>query len=204
MKMKRYDFTDYLLKVLEISQVGLKYSKDPYAIDNYTELKKLTDDYLQHVDEIQKEDINVFKKDVYPTPNVSVRTIFLSDDKKKVFLVRELADGGWSFPGGWTEIGLSPVQSAKKEVWEEAGSDCDIVKMVGAMDRYSGLKTTGTPEYIMVYEGKFKGEKHKPTYEILETGWFDIDNLPQISRKNVKEQMLKIIDCVKNGTSLLD
>lgn len=24
-------------------------------------------------------------------------------------------DGGWSFPGGWTEIGLSPMESAKKK-----------------------------------------------------------------------------------------
>lgn len=59
--------------------------------------------------------MNVFKKDVYPTPNVSVRTIFLSEDKKMVFLVREAVDGGWSFPGGWTEIGLSPMESAKKK-----------------------------------------------------------------------------------------
>lgn len=202
--MEKYDFTDYLLKVLEISQVGLKYSKDQYALDNYGALRDLTNDYLSHVDDIKKENLHVFKTDVYPTPNVSVRTIFLSEDKKKVFLVREASDGGWSFPGGWTEIGLTPASSAKKEVWEEAGSDCDILRMVGVMDRYSGIRTTGTPEYILVYEGRLKGPTHTPTYEILETGWFDIDDLPQISRKNIKEQMLRMIDCVRNGTSLID
>jgi 8-oxo-dGTP diphosphatase len=202
--MVKYDFTDFLLKVEEISQVGLKYSTDSYALDNYYELSKLTKDYISNIDKIQKEDLNVFKKDVYPTPNVSVRTIFLSEDKKKVFLVREAVDGGWSFPGGWTEIGLSPMESAKKEVWEEAGSDCDITRMIGAMDRYSGLRTTGTPEYILVYQGVFKGEKHKPTYEILETGWFPINDLPEISKKNVRAQMDRMIKCAVEGTSLLD
>ena len=190
--MVKYDFTDFLLKVEEISQVGLKYSTDNYALDNYYELSKLTKDYISNIDKIQKEDLNVFKKDVYPTPNVSVRTIFLSEDKKKVFLVREAVDGGWSFPGGWTEIGLSPMESAKKEVWEEAGSDCDITR------------TTGTPEYILVYQGVFKGEKHKPTYEILETGWFPINDLPEISKKNVRAQMDRMIKCAVEGTSLLD
>ena len=33
--MVKYDFTDFLLKVEEISQVGLKYSTDNYALDNY-------------------------------------------------------------------------------------------------------------------------------------------------------------------------
>lgn len=202
--MHQFDFTDYLLKVEEIAEVGLKFSKDNYALDNYYELQKMTKEYLQNIDKIQKEDINVFKKDVYPTPNVSVRTIFLSPDKKKVFLVQEASDGGWSFPGGWTEIGLSPVASAKKEVWEEAGYDCEITRMIGAMDRYSKIRTTGTPEYILVYLGKFKGEQHKPTYEILNTGWFPIDNLPPLSVKNVKEQMERMIQCAIDGTSLLD
>lgn len=202
--MHQYDFTDYLLKVVEIAEVGLKFSKDNYALDNYYELQKITKEYLKNIDKIQKEDINVFKRDVYPTPNVSVRTIFLSKDKKKVFLVQEASDKGWSFPGGWTEIGLSPMASAKKEVWEEAGYDCTITRMIGAMDRYSKLRTTGTPEYILVYQGELKGEPHKPTYEILDTGWFDVDNLPTISAKNAKEQMERMLRCAIDGTSLLD
>lgn len=101
--MVKYDFTDFLLKVEEISQVGLKYSTDNYALDNYYELSKLTKDYISNIDKIQKEDLNVFKKDVYPTPNVSVRTIFLSEDKKKVSWSERL----------WMVDGLSRVDGLK-------------------------------------------------------------------------------------------
>lgn len=101
--MVKYDFTDFLLKVEEISQVGLKYSTDSYALDNYYELSKLTKDYISNIDKIQKEDLNVFKKDVYPTPNVSVRTIFLSEDKKKVSWSERL----------WMVDGLSRVDGLK-------------------------------------------------------------------------------------------
>ncbi len=202
--MEKYDINDYLLKVEEIAKVGLKYSKDPYALDNYDELQRLTARFIENLDQIQVGDGNFFKRDVYPTPNVSVRTVFLSPDKKQVFLVQEARDGGWSFPGGWSEIGLSPAASAKKEVWEEAGYDCDLTRMVGAMDRYYGVQAKGVPEYILVYEGKFKGEQHKPSYEILDTGWFPVNDLPRISVKNNGEQMRMMLECAIEGKSLIN
>lgn len=203
--MKKYDINDYLLKVMEISKIGLKFSKDPYALDNYDELQRITIDFIEHLDEINMGDQNFFKRDVYPTPNVSVRTIILSKDKKKVLMVQEASDGGWSLPGGWSEIGLSPVQSAKKEVYEEAGYDCKIKKCIGTMDRYGhGLPTTGVPEYILVFLGEIIGKQHKPTYEILNVDWFDIDNLPQISRKNNIDQIKLMLKHAVSGKSLFD
>lgn len=202
--MEKRALTDYLLKVEEIAKIGLKYSKDPYALDNYDELQRLTSRFLESIDAVRLDGLNYFRRDIYPTPGVSVRTIILSEDKTKVLMVQEASDGGWSFPGGWSEIGLSPVESAKKEVWEEAGSDCDIIDMIGAMDRYSGMATQGAPEYILVYLGKLKGEPHHHCYEISKVDWFPVDDLPRISKKNDPDQMKRMLNCAITGRQLLD
>ncbi|HBR86005.1 MAG TPA: hypothetical protein DEA32_02335 [Firmicutes bacterium] len=202
--MEKHALIDYLLKVEEIAKVGLTYSKDPYALDNYDELQRLTSRFLDSIDAVRLDGQNYFRRDVYPTPSVSCRTIILSPDRTKVLLVQEAKDEGWSFPGGWCEIGLSPTESARKEVWEEAGYDCRITNMIGALDRYSGMSTSGAPEYILVYEGKLVGQPHKPTYEILAVDWFPVDNLPRISIKNHPQQMLRMLDCALHRKSLLD
>ena len=202
--MEKHALTDYLLKVEEIAKVGLKYSQDPYALDNYDELQRLTSRFLESIDAVRLDGLNYFRRDVYPTPSVSVRAIILSEDHSKVLMVQEAKDEGWSFPGGWAEIGLSPVESIRKEIWEEAGSDCEITDMVGAIDRYSGLPTAGAPEYILVYTAKLKGEPHRLTYEILKVDWFPIDDLPRISIKNDADQMRRMLDCAVRGRRLLD
>lgn len=202
--MKTHELNDYLLKVEEIAKVGLKYSTDPYALDNYDELQRMTADFISNLDDVTLTDQNFFKRDVYPTPNVSVRTILLNEERTKVLLVQEAKDLGWSFPGGWAEIGLSPMASAKKEVWEEAGYDCDMIDMVGAMDRHFHTDSQGTPEYILVYLGKIKGPQHALSYEIKQTGWFDVHDLPEISKKNSREQMELMLEAALTHKPLLN
>ncbi len=74
--MEKQELIDFLLKVEELTRSGLKYSSDPYAIDNYKELEKEVKVLLSK-DDINMEGENLFKRDVYPTPNVSVRTVIL-------------------------------------------------------------------------------------------------------------------------------
>lgn len=199
--MERFDLVDYLLKIEEIVKIGLKYSTDPYAIDNYTQLQDVTNDFINHKLDVKLNTPNFFTRDIYPTPSVSVRTVILSPDKKKVLLVKERCDGGYSLPGGWTELGLSPSASAIKEVKEEAGKKIKIKRLVGVLDRYNNITTTGVPEYIIVFEGEVEQDLKEFCYEITDVNYFDINNLPNWSLKNVPSQMDRIIKaCVENKT----
>ena len=45
--MERKDVVDFLIKVEEIAKIGLKYTKDPYAKDNYLELQNLAKNFLK-------------------------------------------------------------------------------------------------------------------------------------------------------------
>ena len=55
--------------------------------------------------EVKFDRPNYFARDIYPTPNISVRTIIISKDRKKVLMVREASSHTYSFPGGWAEWG---------------------------------------------------------------------------------------------------
>ncbi|MDD6226558.1 MAG: NUDIX hydrolase N-terminal domain-containing protein [Bacilli bacterium] len=45
--MERKDVVDFLIKVEEIAKIGLKYTKDPYAKDNYLELQNLAKTFIE-------------------------------------------------------------------------------------------------------------------------------------------------------------
>lgn len=187
--MKRKDMVDYLLKVEEICKVGLKYSKDPYAVDNYATLQKLTSEFINEKEEVEMSRPNFFSRDVYPTPNVSVRTIIFDETRTRVLMVQEKDDGGWSFPGGWAEIGLDPSESAIKENREEAGVEVEIVRVVGVTNRCKNVTEPRTPEYIITFEGKIVRKLSDPCYEIIAMDYFPYDKLPPLSVKHERVQM---------------
>ena len=82
---------DFVLKIQSIAKIGLIYSTDPYAITNYKEINDLSLKFLEEFVEVKFDRPNYFQRDIYPTPNVSVRTVILNKDRTKVLMVREYA-----------------------------------------------------------------------------------------------------------------
>ena len=114
---------DFVLKVQSIAKIGLIYSTDPYAISNYKEINELTVKFLEDFMEVKFDRPNFFKRDIYPTPNVSVRTVILNSDRSKVIMVREAKTHNYSLPGGWADLYDSPCKTAVNECQQEAGAD---------------------------------------------------------------------------------
>ena len=197
-------FYDFIIKVQAISKIGLTYSKDPYALTNYQELNDLSTRYLQEFTDVKFDRPNYFSKDIYPTPNVSVRTVILNKDKTKVMMVREAALGTYSLPGGWADLYDSPSKTAKNECSQEAGADIEVVRLVGILDRTPFKSSASIPEYVVVFEGKLLGKLHEHEYETDDVGWFDIDNLPEVSRKTSKEELLRMILAARDGKTIFD
>lgn len=195
---------DYILKIQSIAKIGLIYSKDPYAITNYTEINNLSIKFLEEFLEVKFDRPNYFQRDIYPTPNVSVRTIILNDDKKKVIMVKEVASQTYSLPGGWADLYDSPSQTATNECRQEAGAEIEIVSLVGITNRTPFKNPTSIPEYVVIFEAKLVGELHEHEYETDEVGWFDIDNLPVLSRKVSEEEIKRMIFAAVNGQTIFD
>ena len=195
---------DYIIKIQAIDKIGLTYSKDPYAITNYNEINELSKKFLEEFQEVNLERNNYFSKDIYPTPNISVRTVILNKDRTKVMMVREVALGTYSLPGGWADLYDSPSKTARNECSQEAGADIEVVRLVGVCDRTPFKSSSSIPEYVIVFEGKLIGDLHEHEYETDDVGWFEIDNLPEVSRKTSKEELLRMILAARDGKTIFD
>ena len=195
---------DFLIKIQAIAKTGLIYSKDPYAITNYNEINNLSTKMLEDFINVKFDRPNYFEKDVYPTPNISVRTVILNKDRTKVLMVREVNLGTYSLPGGWADLYDSPSKTAKNECSQEAGADIEVIRLVGLLERTPFKTSASIPEYVAVFEGKIIGELHEHEYETDDVGWFDIDNLPEISRKTSKEELLRMILAARDGKTIFD
>ena len=195
---------DFLIKIQSIAKIGLTYSKDPYAITNYNEINNLSKAFLEDFENVKLDRPNYFEKDIYPTPNVSVRTVILNNERTKVLMVREANLGTYSLPGGWADLYDSPSQTAKNECSQEAGADIEVVRLVGILNRTPFKTSASIPEFVIVFEGKLIGKLHEHEYETDDVGWFDIDKLPPISRKTSQEELLRMIIAARDKQTIFD
>jgi len=195
---------DYIIKIQAIAKIGLTYSKDPYAITNYQEINDLSKAFLEDFINIKLDRPNYFEKNVYPTPNISVRTIIFNKERDKILMVREVKTQNYSLPGGWAELYDSPSQTAINECLQEAGATISSIRLVGVTNRTPFKSNTSVPEYVIIFEGMISEELHDHEYETDDVGWFPIDNLPEISRKLSMEELQRIIKAARDGRVIFD
>lgn len=187
-------------KINSIAQTGLAFTKDKYDKERYEELRDLSIQILNNITEIDSEKLEfVFNRDVgYQTPKVGVRAIIFKDDK--ILLVKEIMDNKWSPPGGYADNGMLPSEIAINEVKEESGFDVKPIRILGLID-YNKHQNRPFPFdiYQLFMECEIVGGAAKIGLETSDVGFFDIDNLPELSvRRVTKEQILKMYELYKN------
>mgnify|MGYP003310787480 CR=1 FL=1 len=195
---------DYIVKIQSIAKIGLVFSKDPYAITNYNEINELSMKFLEEFMEVQFDRPNYFKRDIYPTPSVSVRVFIFNEDRTKILLVRECNSGLYSMPGGWADLYDTPSQTAVNESSQEAGADVEVVRLVGVTNRTPFKSSQGVPEYVISFEAKVKGKLHEHEYETDDVQWFPVDHLPEMSRKLSLDEINRLLKAALNKETVFD
>lgn len=197
-------FYDYLIKMLSIAKIGLTFSYDAYAIEDYKKVQQLSEDAFEHFMNLKFDRPNYFERNIYPTPNVSVRVIVLNENRDEILLVQEKKDMGYSIPGGWADLYDSPKQAAIREVKEEAGVEVEIVKFAGAISCLPIKDNVFVPEYALIFEGKLVKDFHTHDHEIASVGFFKLDNLPKLSHKMTQENFNKALDAIINNKVIIE
>lgn len=185
--MDSKEIYDYIIKIQSIAKIGLVYSKDPYAITNYQQINDLSLKMLEEFMEVKFDRPNYFERNIYPTPNVSVRTVIFDKSRTKVLLVREASSRSYSLPGGWADLYDSPSDTAHNECRQEAGAEIEIVRLVGITHKLPLVSGHGVPEY-----------------ETDDVNFFPIDNLPEISRKTSKQELMRMISAALENRTIFD
>ncbi|MGD0230749.1 MAG: NAD(+) diphosphatase [Syntrophorhabdales bacterium] len=113
-------------------------------------------------------------------PRISPAVIVLIEREGRVLLGRSarFSEGVYSVLAGFVEPGESLEETVSREVEEETGI---IVKDI----RYFGSQPWPFPDSLMVgFTARYGGgEIHIDGKEIVDAGWFDADNLPEIPGK---------------------
>lgn len=187
----------FVIKVLGIAKIGKKFSKDPYALENYEELHLLGQEMAANLMP-SVDACTLFERDVYPTPNLSVRIIITNHDNQVLF-VREKQDGRWSVPGGWVDLFQSVKQAAMAEALQEAGVTITINRILSIFQRekHKDYPTLLSETCIYFHAVILEGEPH-PGFETDETMWVNIEEeLPTLSRKNTSNEIMTAWRCYK-------
>nr|WP_240463913.1 NUDIX hydrolase [Paenibacillus apiarius] len=182
-----------------LAQTGLTYTKDVYDRERYEELRGMSVDMMANYSEVNKEQIELAfaAEDGYATPKVDIRGVVFKDDR--ILLVREKADGAWSLPGGWADIGFSPAEIAVKEIQEESGYETEAVRLLAIMDKRLHHHP---PEPYHVYklfiQCRVVGGEALSGVETSAVRFFREDELPELSvERNTARQIRTMFEFLR-------
>ena len=131
----------------------------------------------------------------HPIPGVGAIVV----SNKGVLLARRdkaPGKGLWSIPGGAVELGETQKESVIREVLEETGVLCEVIKLVSTADLIT-LDESGSVEFHFLlnhYLARSTGGVLKPEFPDGEVGWFHPDKLP---KEMVNQEIIDLLTSVR-------
>jgi len=179
-------------RIQALAEIGLEYTSSNYDQERYDEIQEICLDLLSQLTDIPVPLIQpvILEKNGYKTPKVDVRAVVFNSEGE-ILLVQEKADGCWSLPGGWADVGYTPAQIAVKECFEEAGLTVKASKLVAVMDKTAQQMP---PEFEYVYKLFIRclpvDNRIASGTETDNVGWFKENELPELSKpRNLESQI---------------
>ncbi len=179
-------YNEFVARCQALAKIGKKFSKDPYALENYQELEDLSKEMMNQLTGDAR--ISIYERDIYPTPNSSVRVIVFKDDK--LLMVKEIQDGGWSVPGGWCDVFESLKEAAVKEVNQETGYQIKIGRLLAIFqrERYKDYPTI-ISEQVHYFVGEIIGGSKLINHEVSDIEFVDLNEEIELSRKISRQEL---------------
>ncbi|MGB9640799.1 MAG: NUDIX hydrolase [Anaerolineales bacterium] len=171
---------EWAREIQALAQTGLHYSTDEYNRQRYTRLLEIAAEIVNHNTQLDYEALRqAFMMPIgYATPRVDVRAAVFQDGK--LLMVREKADGGWTLPGGWADVGDAPSQAAERETWEEAGFHVKAQRLIGVYDANRIVPLEIFHAYKLVFLCKIVDGTARPSPETSEVRFFERDQIPEV------------------------
>ena len=188
-------------RIRALSQTGLSYSHNDYEIERCQDLITISNRITSIVSGIRDEEIDALYMPIkeYVTPKVDIRAVIFND-KDEVLLVREKVDSRWSMPGGWADVGLTPKEVAIKETKEETGLDVCVERLLAVIDKRCHAHPA-SPFYIykMFILCNILGGEFSETFDIIDKGFFPLDNLPPLSLDRILPEQISMMYELRNN-----
>jgi ADP-ribose pyrophosphatase YjhB (NUDIX family) len=168
-----------------IARTGLGFTQSQYERERFEEVLSVAADIRHAAGSAfeRGELVDGWMKSVgegvagYQTPKVAIGAV-VGNDAGEILLVQRADSGIWLYPTGWADIGYSASEVAVKEVQEETGIECEVVRLIAVFD---GLRRgfTSIPLYSLVFACRATGGSLQAhPLECADVGWFAEDALP--------------------------
>ena len=179
----KFDWFKIATELKTISQAGKCFAKDSYEMERHEQLERICAEILAAHGDMTADEVQVeLQKDMgYPTPKVDCRGVAFRDDK--ILLVKEIADGGWTLPGGWCDVGMTPSENVAREFWEESGFEVEVKRLLAVYDRDRQGHTPPYPFniYKMFFLCEITGGEATVSNETSDVAFFAMDEIPELS-----------------------
>jgi ADP-ribose pyrophosphatase YjhB (NUDIX family) len=182
-------------RLAAVSQSGLAFAESPFDIQRYEEIRGLAAELASYGEIDALRVAAIFRSDDgYITPKLIVRAAVFSlpEGTPHILMVKETADGRWTLPGGWIDVGESAAYAAEREVLEETGVRVTAEKLAAIFDkRRHDHPPAPHHAYLIFFLCRMEGGSLTPSLETSEVGWFPLDRLPELSTGRATEQQIR-------------
>lgn len=167
-----------------LAETGLHWSREnPYDAARYERARRLAARLFALADLRGHEEVerDLFSQLSHLAP-IPVADAAVIDDAERILLIRRADDGLWAMPGGFYEMGETPVQGAVREALEETGYVVEPLDLVGVYDsRLCGSRSSlQLFHFVFLCRPRYTVEATTP-YEITDLGWYAESDLPPLS-----------------------
>jgi ADP-ribose pyrophosphatase YjhB (NUDIX family) len=170
---------EWAREIQALAQTELHFAKDDFSRDRCRRLMEITAEMIGENTGIGPQTlIQAFNAQIgYATPKIDVRAAVFRD--RKLLMVRERMDGGWTMPGGWADVGDVPSKAAEREVWEEAGFHVKAGKVIGVYDANRMRPLEVFHAYKLIFQCEILDGECRSSNETSEVAFFNRQDIPQ-------------------------
>ena len=177
-KNLKVQWLNWAREIQAIAQTGNTYAENDWQRQRYQRLNEIAAEIVHFQTRFQ---LDLMVEDFqfqrgYATPKIDVRGAVFRD--QKILLVKERADGGWTMPGGWVDVGDTPSGSVEREVLEESGFRVRAKKLVGIYDANRIKPYDFYHAFKIVFLCEILGGESKTSIETSEVGFFLQEKVP--------------------------
>lgn len=175
-------------RVKSLASTGLHFGADQYDLERYREIDEIASQMLSMLGSVpvsRIESLLTENSRGYTTPKVDVRAAVFNQDE--VLLVQEASDSLWTLPGGFADIGRSPVENVVKEVMEEAAIEVEVKSLYSVRHKAKHHYAQDARDfYKLFFICEPVGEVEvRAGIGTKDAQFFSLENLPPLSTSRV-------------------
>lgn len=169
-----------------IAQNGLEYADNPYDEERYDRILTLISDQYEDVTDSTSGNVKdrFTERLGHVTPNIGGLAATFNN-AGEILLIKRADDGTWGLPGGYSESGENPAETAVRETREETGFEVSPYECVAS--EYRSPDRSNPHGFIsLTYLTEISGGEKQLSHEVTAIDYWEIEAVPEWHKDHSK------------------